>query len=106
MIKKKFNEVIIFDELFNESRFSNMNYNLLKCYLFSSCTKYISVQGGANNLISYFAKNLIIFHKAGIEVKNNVYNIRSQLQCPENNLKLEYTDYYETYLNIICKTFL
>lgn len=106
IIKEKFNDVIIFDELFNEPRFSNMNYNLLKCYLFSSCTKYISVQGGANNLIAYFAKNIVIFHKEGMEIENNIYDIRSQLQCPENNLKIEYTDDYEIYLKMIINTFL
>jgi hypothetical protein len=105
IIRKKFKDVIIFDDLLKQNKFKDMDYNLLKCYLFSSCDKYISVQGGGNNLISYFAKNMIIYHKRGFEASNNIYSVRSQLQCVENNLKIQHTDNYINFIDIITKTY-
>ncbi len=105
MIRDKFNDVIIFDDLFNDEKFKSMNYNLLKCYLFASCDKYISVQGGANNLISYFAKNIVIYHKLGFEVKANIYSYRSTLQCPDNKLNIQHTDSYSHLITLIKNTY-
>ncbi len=107
MTRKCFSkDVIIFDDLFKDDRYKHMNYNLLKCYLFSSCDKYISVQGGANNLISYFAKNIIIYHKEGPEIEKNIYSYRSGLQCPNNNLIIKYTDSYSIFIDFIKSIYL
>ena len=105
MIRNKFPNVIIFDDLLNKTEFKNMNYNLVKCYLFASCTKYISVQGGANNLISYFAKKIIIYHKFGFEAQTNIYNVRSKLQSEFEDFSITHTNNYNNLLKIIKETF-
>lgn len=106
LIKNKYNDkVIIFNDLFQNSEFKHMNYNLLKCYLFSSCDNYICVQGGATNLISYFAKHMIIYHKRGNEIANNVYTHRSFLQSPYDDLILSYTGNYDWFIKYIDEKF-
>lgn len=102
IIKERFKDIIIFEDLLNDKK---MSYNELKCYLFASCDNYISVQGGANNLISYFAKHMIILHCAGLEIKYNIYNERALLQCPKNKLKIEVARNDEEYLEMINKRY-
>jgi hypothetical protein len=106
MIRAKFRDVIIIDDLFQQDKFKEMNYNLLKCYLFASCNKYISVQGGANNLISYFAKEVVIYHRKGLEVVKGIYKTRSKLQSLTNDLNILHTDNYNILVDIIKKTYL
>ena len=96
LIRTKFPNVILFDDLLNNDlRFQHMNYNLLKCYLLASCTKYISVQGGANNLFSYFAKSMLIYHKHGFEAEANVYTVRSKLQSTFEDFSITHKDNYD-----------
>ena len=106
MIRSTFKDVIIFDDLFQQDIFSNMNYNLLKCYLFASCNKYISVQGGANNLIFYFAKDVVLYHKKGFEIEKGIYKTRSKLQSLTNDIRITHTDNYNDFIDIIKKTYL
>lgn len=88
-IKSKYNdEIIIFDELFKKEEFQDMTYNELKLNLFSSCTNYISVQGGGSHFISYFAKKMVLLHKCGNEIKNNVYDGWYKKTCIDNNLDI------------------
>ena len=98
MIRSKHPNVILFDDLLNKKEFQQMNYNLLKCYLFASCTKYISVQGGANNLISYFAKSILIYHKFGFEAETNVYTVRSKLQSRFADFLITHRDDYNEFI--------
>lgn len=101
MIKKKFPSVIVFDHLLNEKRFERMNYNLLKCYLLASCKKYISVQGGANNLMSYFAKNILVYHKYGFEAETNIYTVRSKFQSRFPDFSITHKDNYEELIKVM-----
>lgn len=88
-IKNNFNDIIIFDDLFNT--FPNYMYNDLKIRLFSICDNYISVQGGGAHFISYFAKKLLIYHVDGKETQNNSYNGWYKKVCLENNLNISVT---------------
>jgi hypothetical protein len=88
LIKEKYSDTIIFDDLFNDDRFKDMSYNLLKCYVLASCDNYISVQGGGAYLISYFAKKLVIIHKRGEEICKDSYNGWFKETCPSNNLDI------------------
>lgn len=94
MIRSKYPNVIVFEDLLNKKEFQQMNYNLLKCYLFACCTRYISVQGGANNLISYFARSILIYHKFGFEAETNVYTVRSKLQSSFKDFLITHRDDY------------
>lgn len=74
LISQKYNtNVILFDDLLNQHEFS---YNELILRLFSNCVNYISVQGGNSYLVSYFAKNMAIYHKVCemVTKDNNIYN--------------------------------
>lgn len=102
MIRAKFPNVIIFDDLLNnDPRFTHMNYNLLKCYVLASCTKYISVQGGANNLLSYFAKSILIYHKHGFEAETNIYSVRSKLQSTFKDFSITHKNNYEELIQVM-----
>jgi len=61
-----FNENCIYFEDYIEK--NNLDYNLTKCITFSHCENYIGVQGGGSYLISYFYRNLIIYHLKGREI--------------------------------------
>ncbi len=95
LIKHNHPSVIKFDDLFLLEKFSNMSYNELKLYLYASCDNYISVQGGGNNMISYFAKTMLVYHIVGTEIARNIYTHRSQQQCISNDLKIYVAQSYD-----------
>lgn len=106
VIKNNYPNVMIFEDLFNDDKFKNMTYNQLKACLYSSTDDYISVQGGGNNFMAYFAKTMIVYHKRGYELGAKIYSNRSQLQCPSNNLKIDVAQDYDTLIELIKNTYL
>lgn len=72
LVKEKYPNVLLFNDLLDNNNYS---YNELLVKIYSDCTSYISVQGGNSYFISYFAKKMVIYHKAGSEIsgQHNVY---------------------------------
>jgi len=64
-------KIILFDDLLLQH---NLEYNILKLELYSSCDNYISVQGGGSHLISFFYKRLLLLHIEGKEIDSGAYN--------------------------------
>jgi hypothetical protein len=72
LIRKKYPEVILFEDLFQKYK-DRFTFNTLQMLIYANCDNYISVQGGFSVLASYFAKKNFIYATAGNEVKVGSY---------------------------------
>jgi hypothetical protein len=65
LIKNKHCNIITIDNLCK--KYNSMQYNDIILQLYSSCENYISAQGGSSWLMTYFYKQMVIYHKEGGE---------------------------------------
>ncbi len=69
LIRKSFPSVILFQDMLET--YPSFSYNQLQFMLHSNCEFFISVQGGASVVASYFGGHNYIFIKKGDELKFN-----------------------------------
>ena len=73
LLLEQYPEVLNFNSLYEQYK-QNYNFNELQLLTHANCDKFISVQGGASVLASYFGGINIIFSIKGTEFNKDSYN--------------------------------
>jgi hypothetical protein len=71
LIAREYPHVIRLSDLWRENQ--DITFNTLQCMVYSGCDRFISVQGGASVLASYFGGRNIIFVRKGDELTVGAY---------------------------------